>query len=222
METMFRYDGAVENQINKVKKMLHLSMNGVVSESMSSLDYKLNYGVLLPRIKELASELDKSFPLAQRLWYSNCREMMIMATLVCPVESMDEKEALKWVSCCHNMELVEQLSLNLFRKLDFKNDLVESLLKAEDSYAKATAYVLAGFLLRGGNLSERAKGACDESMKSDVYASSYVVYTAVSRLLRIYAESDPASVTSFINGLDEEKGEGVALVKENVRTVLLY
>lgn len=222
METMFRYDEAVENQIAKVKKMLHLSMNGVVSECMSSLDYKLNYGVLLPRIKELALDVEKSFPLAQRLWFSNCREMMIMATLVCPIDSMDEKEALKWVQCCHNMELVEQLSLNLFRKLPFKNELVESLLQQDHLFSKSTAYVLAGFLLRGESLSESAKFACDETMKVDVYSSEYVLYSSVARLLRIYAEQNPDRVSAFLDGLNEAKGEGVAWVKENVRTVLLY
>lgn len=222
MEAMFRYDETVENQINKVKKMLHLSMNGVVSEKMSSLDYSLNYGVLLPRIKELASELDKSFPLAQRLWFSNCREMMIMATIVCPLESMNEKEALKWVERCHNMELVEQLCLNLFRKVNFSASLVGELLAQDAPFFKATAYVLAAFLLRGGALSAETIRLCEEAINVDVYSNEYVVYSSVARYLRIVAESEPERVAAILAGLDESKGVGIAWVKENVRTVLMY
>lgn len=222
METMFRYDETVENELNKVKKMLHLSMNGVVSENMSALDYKLNYGVLLPRIKELALEVDKSFPLAQRMWFSNCREMMMMATMVCPVESMDQTTALKWASSCHNMELVEQLCLNLFRKLHFANQLISVLLADKAPFVKAAGYVLATFLLRGDSLTADAKALLEEALKEDVYAADYAVYASVARYLRVRAENAPEEVVAFLEQLDDAKGEGVAWVKENVKTILMY
>ena len=46
----------VKEQLKDIKTQLRLSMNGVVSQSMreKGLDYKLNFGVELPRIKSIA------------------------------------------------------------------------------------------------------------------------------------------------------------------------
>lgn len=221
---IFMYNEELEKQIAQVKKMLHLSMNGAVSESMSSsgLEYSLNYGVQLPRIKELASSLPKNALLAQRLWYSNCREMMVMATLVHPVESFDLESARKWAAECHNIELVEQLCLNLLRKTEFAGELTLSLISDERKYMKATAYVLASFLIRSGSLSSEVEAVVKSSIGEDVISSEYVVYSSVARLLRVMADGERDFVESFLDGLSDAEGEGVSFVKDNVRTVLMY
>ena len=50
--------------IREIKKQFRLFMNGVVSQSMreKGLDYKLNFGIELPRLKEIAEKfsLDES------------------------------------------------------------------------------------------------------------------------------------------------------------------
>ena len=60
----------VKEQLKDIKTQLRLSMNGVVSQSMreKGLDYKLNFGVELPRIKSIAAAYEKSHDLAQALW----------------------------------------------------------------------------------------------------------------------------------------------------------
>lgn len=221
---IFLYNEELENQIKQVKKMLHLSMNGAVSESMSSsgLEYGLNYGVQLPRIKELASSLPQNALLAQRLWFSNCREMMLMAALVQPVESFDLESALKWVAECHNMELVEQLCLNLFRKMDKSDDLLHSLIHDDRKYVKAAAYVLASFLCRMDTLTADAESDMKSVLEADVFSPDYVVYSSVARFLRVLAEQEREFVEKFLSGLDDAQGGGVAYVKDNVRTVLMY
>lgn len=59
----------VKEQLKDIKTQLRLSMNGVVSQSMreKGLDYKLNFGVELPRIKAL-------LPLTRRvmIWHKPC------------------------------------------------------------------------------------------------------------------------------------------------------
>ena len=223
MDAVFLYNEDLENKVAKIKRLLHLSMNGVVSESMSSLGYKLNYGVQLPRIKELAGELEADFPLAQRLWFSDCREMMILATLLCPIGSLTETEVLKWVERCHNMEMVEQLSINLLSKWNGANTLCVNLLADENEYAKALAYVLSSILSRRGVLSEETLGACRKAMTVDVYSSSHAVYSSVARLVRVWAEEgERAFVESFLQGVETASGYGAAWVKDNVSTVLMY
>ena len=60
----------------------------VVSQSMreKGIDYKLNFGIEYPRIKEIAADYPCSHELAQALWKENIRECKIMAGLLQPVD----------------------------------------------------------------------------------------------------------------------------------------
>ena len=48
----------IKEQLKDIKTQLRLSMNGVVSQSMreKGLNYKLNFGVELPRIKSIKTD----------------------------------------------------------------------------------------------------------------------------------------------------------------------
>ena len=75
-----------QETIRDIKKQLRLFMNGVVSQSMreKGLDYKLNFGVEVPRIKEIAGKFEKNHELAQALWKENIRECKILAGICRP------------------------------------------------------------------------------------------------------------------------------------------
>ena len=79
----------LHQQIKDIKAQFRLFMNGMVSQSMreKGLDYKLNFGIEYPRIKEIASEYTPSHELAQALWKENIRECKIMAGLLQPVDT---------------------------------------------------------------------------------------------------------------------------------------
>lgn len=51
----------VHETIKDIKGQFRLFMNGVVSQSMreKGLDYKLNFGIELPRLKEIAARYEK-------------------------------------------------------------------------------------------------------------------------------------------------------------------
>lgn len=52
----------LHEQLKEIKTQLRLSMNGAVSQSMreKGLIYKLNFGVELPRIKQLPENMKRS------------------------------------------------------------------------------------------------------------------------------------------------------------------
>ena len=72
----------LHEQLKEIKTQLRLSMNGVASQSMreKGLNYKLNFGVELPRIKAIAAQFEQEHSLAQALWKENIRECKIYAT----------------------------------------------------------------------------------------------------------------------------------------------
>ena len=59
----------VHETIKDIKGQFRLFMNGVVSQSMreKGLDYKLNFGIELPRLKEIAARYEKNHEVAQAL-----------------------------------------------------------------------------------------------------------------------------------------------------------
>ena len=83
----------VHETIKDIKSKFRLFMNGVISQSMrdKGMDYKLNFGIEYPRIREIAADYEPSHELAQALWKENIRECKIMAGLLQPVKPFCRK-----------------------------------------------------------------------------------------------------------------------------------
>ena len=76
------------SQLKEIKTQLRMAMNGTASASMreKGLAYKLNFGVELPRLKQIAAQYEKNHELAQALWKENIRECKILAGMLQPVD----------------------------------------------------------------------------------------------------------------------------------------
>ena len=111
----------IKEQLKDIKTQLRLSMNGVVSQSMreKGLNYKLNFGVELPRIKSIAAAYEKNHELAQTLWKEDIRECKILAGLLQPVETFFPEIADIWVENMPNIEIAELTCMNLFQHLPY-------------------------------------------------------------------------------------------------------
>lgn len=135
----------LDAQISEIRTKIRLSMNGIVSDSMTQngIKYKKNYGVSIPRIKEIALEYNKNHDLAQRLWNLQIRETMIMATLLEPIDKFNENLADKWVADFDQIEIVEQTAMNLFSKLDFANNLCIKWVSSTNPWINTTGFILA-------------------------------------------------------------------------------
>ena len=58
-----------EEKVRKIKQSFRLYMNGVAAQSMrdKGMDYKINWGITLPHLREMAAEYDKDKALATAL-----------------------------------------------------------------------------------------------------------------------------------------------------------
>jgi 3-methyladenine DNA glycosylase AlkD len=120
-------------------------MNGIVSDRMteSGILYKKNYGVAIPRIKEIAASYSKNHDLAQRLWLLQIRETMIMATLLEPTDKFTFDLAIKWISQFDQIEMVEQTTMNLLCKLPFASTLAVECVNSDGFWFQVTGFILA-------------------------------------------------------------------------------
>ena len=77
----------LQDELKEIRTQLRLAMNGVISTSMreKGIVYKLNFGVPLPEIKQIAATHKPDSELAAALWKEDIREFKILASLLQPV-----------------------------------------------------------------------------------------------------------------------------------------
>ena len=83
------------------------------------VDYKVNYGVAMPMLRQVASEYSQNHLVALKLWNKQWRETMILATLLEEPTSMTENQMDFWVKNFQSNEIAEQAAMNLFSKTPF-------------------------------------------------------------------------------------------------------
>ncbi|MBK5196370.1 MAG: DNA alkylation repair protein [Proteiniphilum sp.] len=119
-------------------------MNGVIATSMreKGLHYRMNFGVDIPKIKEIAKRYESGSTLAEVLWKEDVREMKILATMLYPSASLTKESADRWVMAISNQEIREQACRNLFQEVAFADELVNDWTKNEDEKIRTTGYWL--------------------------------------------------------------------------------
>lgn len=119
-------------------------MNGVISTSMrdKGVNYRMNFGVDMLKIKEIAGRYEPGSTLAEVLWKEDVREMKIIATMLYPSASFSKETADRWVKQITNQEMREQACKNLFQELSFAPQLVNEWTTDEDEKIRTTGYWL--------------------------------------------------------------------------------
>ncbi|NLI72214.1 MAG: hypothetical protein GX361_05715 [Bacteroidales bacterium] len=133
----------IDGIIKEIKGKIYLSMNGDVAESMAQhgLVYKKNFGVNIPRIREISRDYEPNHDLSARLWAMKIRETMILATLLQPTEKFTKSDAESWMKSVSQTELAEQVSMNLFSKLPFAAELSLDLIKSHEMWHQIVGFM---------------------------------------------------------------------------------
>lgn len=134
----------IDDTVREIRKKIRLSMNGEVSASMTQrgLKYKRNFGVNIPRIKEISQNYSPNHDLASRLWALKIRETMILATLLQPLKKFSKKDAEEWMKAVDQTELAEQISMNLFSKLPSATELALDLINSDKMWNQIVGFMV--------------------------------------------------------------------------------
>lgn len=121
-----------------------MAMNGIVSTNMRQrgLDYKLNFGLSVQQIKDLAKRYQPDLELAETLWADNTRELKILATLLYPTDSFTKEKADEWVLFIPNQEIREQVCANLLQNVTFAREIALEWANSTVTDVRATGYWL--------------------------------------------------------------------------------
>lgn len=146
--------------VKDIKAQFRLFMNGAVSQSMreQGIDYKLNFGIELPRLKEISLKYEKNHHLAQALWKENVRECKILAAMLQSVEDFLPEIADIWVETIERQEIAELTCMNLFQHLPYASEKVFQWMADErESFQVCGFFTLARLFMQGICIDERAE-----------------------------------------------------------------
>lgn len=130
--------------LKNIKTQLRLSMNGVAAASMreKGLEYKIIFGVEIPRLQAIASEFAKSHDLAQALWKEDIRECKILAMMLQPVDTFYPEIADIWVESMRFPELAQMACLYLFQYLPYAPSKALEWLASDDRMKRFCGFSL--------------------------------------------------------------------------------
>ena len=124
-----QFKGDINQTVKEIKQSFRQMMDGAVAKSMrdKGVDYKLNWGATLPRLREMADEMvhgpwsmvNDRYSLAIALWKENVRECKILATMIMPADVMLPEVTDIWMEQITTQEVAEQAAFNLFQYLPF-------------------------------------------------------------------------------------------------------
>lgn len=133
-----------EDIIKDIRKRCRMAMNGIVSTNMRQrgLDYKLNFGLSVQQIKDLAKRYQPDSKLAETLWADNTRELKILATLLYPTDSFTKEKAGEWGVSIPNQEIREQICANLLQNVTFAREIALEWANSTVTEIRTTGYWL--------------------------------------------------------------------------------
>ena len=144
--------------IKEIKQSFRQMMDGAVAQSMrdKGLNYHLNWGATLPRLKAKANELGPNYDLAIALWKENVRECKILATMLMPPEKMLPEVCDIWMEQVPSQEIAEQAAFNLWQHLPYAPEKAYQWIACDQEYYQLCGFhVLSRLFMNGQEPNER-------------------------------------------------------------------
>ena len=160
----------MNNLINDIKKELRANMNGVASaHARQTEDYRVNWGVELPRLANLADEIAEnrfsSTPsedispraLAQALWNESTRECKILGCMLMPAEEMDEEVCDIWAESIRTEEIATMFCMYLVQRLKYATTKAYEWMAREEKMLQTCGFATLCHMMRRYELSPDAQ-----------------------------------------------------------------
>lgn len=146
------------DKLKEIKRGFRLMMNGVASGSMRNkgLGYKINWGVSLTDLQDVAARYGKDYELAVELWKENIRECKILATMIMPAEKMQPDLAELWMEQTTSQEIAEMAAFYLYRYIGGASDMAFKWIASDRDIYQICGYnILSRLFMQGDEPDER-------------------------------------------------------------------
>ena len=181
----------VRDKVKEIKQSFRLMMDGAVAQSMrdKGLNYHLNWGATLPRLKAKAEELGPDYDLAIALWKENVRECKILATMLMPPEQMLPEVCDIWMEQMPSQEIAEQAAFNLWQYLPYAPEKAyQWIANGQDLYQLCGFHVLSRLFMNGQEPNERGINEFIDQALSALQGPYMSVRKAAMQSMQRFAE----------------------------------
>lgn len=200
----------LHESLKEIRTQLRMAMNGVASGSMreKGMLYKLNFGVSLTELKQIASRHEPSAELADALWKEDIREFKILASLLQPTDCFPIERARTWVREIPYPEIAEQCSRNLFARLPYVEVFLRELIADErNGYSRTVAYLTGAELFKAGKAVDASLSAAllTECMRSVALPDRDVPWKerqAARTAMKMYGRRSERCAREVLSGFD--------------------
>lgn len=147
-----------QRQLRDIKQSFRLMMDGSIAQSMrdKGINYHLNWGATLLRLREKADEIGKNYDLAIALWKENIRECKILATMVMPADQILPEVVDIWMEQIDMVEIAEQAAMNLYQYLPYAPMKAYQWIASDRELCQLCGFhVLSRLFMRGQEPNER-------------------------------------------------------------------
>jgi len=182
---------SIQDKVKEIKQSFRQMMDGAVAQSMRSkgLDYHLNWGATLPRLRAMADDLGKDYHLAIALWKENVRECKILASMMMPPEEILPEVVDIWMEQTETVEIAEQAAFNLYQHLPFAPvKAYEWMASPHELYQLCGFLVVARIFMHGQEPNERGINEFLDQSLVALQGDSLAVRKAAMNALHRFAE----------------------------------
>lgn len=133
-------------KVLEIKALIKHQANGEVAENMrrEGIIYKVNYGVSMPELQQIAKPYKGDHELALELYREEIRECKILASLIDDPLQVTGQQIDEWANDFDNPEIVEQVCNNLIWKSEFSlSRSIEWCLDDDELFQKAGLLIIA-------------------------------------------------------------------------------
>ena len=166
-------------------------MDGKVAQSMrdKGLDYHLNWGATLPRLRDKADEIGKDYDLAIALWKENVRECKILATMIMPPDEALPEVIDIWMEQTPTQEIAEQAAFNLYQYLPFAPEKAYTWIASDkELYQLCGFHILSRLFMNGQEPNERGINEFIDQALAALLGDSIAVRKAAMASVQRFAE----------------------------------
>lgn len=181
----------IEEQIKEIKRSFRQMMDGAVAQSMreKGVDYHLNWGATLPRLRSKADEIGPNYDLAVALWKENVRECKILATMIMPPKEVLPEVIDIWMEQTPTQEIAEQAAFNLYQYLPFAPEKAYTWIAYDKPLFKLCGFhILTRLFMNGQEPNERGINEFIDQALAALQGDSMPVRKAAMSSLQRFAE----------------------------------
>lgn len=179
-----------QQRVKEIKQSFRQMMDGSIAQSMrdKGIDYHLNWGATILRLRDKADEIGKDYNLAIALWKENVRECKILATMLMPPDEILPEVVDIWMEQTDTVEIAEQAAMNLYQHLPYAPAKAYEWIASDRELCQLCGFhVLSRLFMNGQEPNERGINEFLDQAHTAILSPSLVVRKAALNSLNHFA-----------------------------------